>query len=58
VADKTGTGSYGTANDVGVLWPPDGEPVVLVVFTNRGVYGAEGSSETIAAATRLALAWE
>ncbi len=56
VADKTGTGGYGTANDVGVLWPPAGSPVILVVFTNKGVYGAAGSSEAIAGATRLALA--
>lgn len=32
LADKTGTGDNGTANDVGVYWTPAGQPVVLCVF--------------------------
>lgn len=32
LADKTGTGDNGTANDVGVYWTPTGQPVVLCVF--------------------------
>jgi beta-lactamase class A len=32
VADKTGSGAYGTCNDVGILWPPQREPVVLAVY--------------------------
>ncbi|MFD5075380.1 class A beta-lactamase [Streptomyces sp. NPDC058371] len=35
IADKTGTGSYGTANDVGIAWTPSGAPVVLAVLTTR-----------------------
>ncbi|MCB5906792.1 class A beta-lactamase [Streptomyces pinistramenti] len=35
VADKTGTGEYGTANDVGIAWTPDGAPVVLAVLSTR-----------------------
>jgi beta-lactamase class A len=33
VADKTGSGGYGGANDVGVAWTPDGTPIVLSVLT-------------------------
>ncbi|MEJ8281967.1 class A beta-lactamase [Pseudonocardia spirodelae] len=33
VGDKTGTGPLGQRNDSGVLYPPDGAPVVLTVFT-------------------------
>ncbi len=33
VADKTGSGGYGGANDVGVTWTPDGTPIVLSVLT-------------------------
>ncbi|WP_020136278.1 class A beta-lactamase [Streptomyces sp. 351MFTsu5.1] len=33
IADKTGSGSYGTANDVGVVWTEDGDPVVLSVLS-------------------------
>ncbi|MFD4367499.1 class A beta-lactamase [Rhodococcus sp. NPDC058521] len=33
-ADKTGGGSFGTANDAGVVWSPSGEPIVLVILTD------------------------
>ena len=32
VGQKTGTNDHGTANDVGVLWPPGRKPVVVTVF--------------------------
>ncbi len=32
VADKTGTGDLGSTNDVGVLWPPRGAPLVVVAY--------------------------
>ncbi|MEU2245613.1 class A beta-lactamase [Streptomyces sp. NPDC019224] len=35
VADKTGGGSYGSCNDVGVAWTPEGAPVVLAVLTTK-----------------------
>jgi beta-lactamase class A len=35
VADKTGSGSYGTANDIAVAWPPEGAPIVLAVLSTR-----------------------
>ncbi|MFI6008933.1 class A beta-lactamase [Streptomyces sp. NPDC051243] len=35
VADKTGGGSYGTNNDVGIAWTEDGTPLVLAVQTTR-----------------------
>lgn len=36
VGSKTGTaGRYGSRNDVAVVWPPDGAPVVLAVLTDR-----------------------
>ncbi|MFI9329388.1 class A beta-lactamase [Kitasatospora sp. NPDC052868] len=35
VADKTGTGRYGTANDVGIAWPPGRGPIVMAVLSTR-----------------------
>ncbi|WSF35610.1 class A beta-lactamase [Streptomyces sp. NBC_01351] len=36
LADKTGGGhEYGVANDVGVVWPPDGTPIVMAVLTTK-----------------------
>lgn len=33
VADKTGSGSYGTTNSIGVVWPPNGAPSSLCCTT-------------------------
>ncbi|GAB2700447.1 class A beta-lactamase BlaC [Nocardia thraciensis] len=35
VANKTGHGDFGRANDVAVVWPPDGAPLVLAIMTDR-----------------------
>ncbi|MFF5446717.1 class A beta-lactamase [Streptomyces sp. NPDC012888] len=36
LADKTGGGdAYGVANDVGVVWSPAGDPVVMAVLTTK-----------------------
>ncbi|MBK3564618.1 class A beta-lactamase [Streptomyces sp. MBT62] len=35
IADKTGSGDYGTANDVGIAWTQAGDPVVLAVLTTK-----------------------
>lgn len=34
IAEKTGSGAWGTRNDVGVAWRPDGSPVLLSCLTN------------------------
>ncbi|WP_394621337.1 class A beta-lactamase [Lentzea sp. JNUCC 0626] len=33
--DKTGTGSYGTTNDVGIAFPPGRAPIVIAVLSTR-----------------------
>ncbi|MFJ5229242.1 class A beta-lactamase [Kitasatospora sp. NPDC088391] len=35
LADKTGTGSHGTANDAGLTWPPNRPPITLAVLTTH-----------------------
>ncbi len=35
VADKTGTGDYGTLNDVGLAWPPTGEPLLIALMSSK-----------------------
>ncbi|MET0211201.1 MAG: serine hydrolase, partial [Burkholderiaceae bacterium] len=32
VGDKTGSGAYGTNNDIGVLWPPGRDPVLVTAY--------------------------
>lgn len=57
VADKTGGGDYGTANDVAVLWPPHREPVVIAVYTTQHTKDATARSDVIASAAQIALDW-
>ncbi|KUN79093.1 class A beta-lactamase [Streptomyces bungoensis] len=53
VADKTGTGSYGTGHDVGVTWPPGRAPLVLAVLTTRHEPDASPDSRLIAETAAL-----
>ena len=32
IGDKTGSGDYGTTNDVGVVWPPGRAPLVVTIY--------------------------
>jgi beta-lactamase class A len=55
VADKTGTGSYATRNDIAVVWPPGRAPIVLVVMSSRQAQNADHDDRLIAQAAKLAL---
>lgn len=59
VGDKTGSGDYGVANDVAVIWPKGQAPWIVVVFSRGAKADAPWNSETIAAATRVVVeAWK
>ncbi|HEY5800699.1 MAG TPA: class A beta-lactamase [Burkholderiaceae bacterium] len=56
VGDKTGTGAYGSTNDVGVVWPPGGAaPVVLAVYYTAEIKDAKSRVDVVADAARLAI---
>ncbi|CAN7462584.1 class A beta-lactamase [Rhizobacter sp. LjRoot28] len=50
-ADKTGGGENGTTNDVGLLWPPSGEPIVLAVYYTGSTAPAATRNAVIAEVT-------
>lgn len=50
VGDKTGAGSYGTRNDIAILWPPDEEPIVLAIMSDREEADAKADDDLIAQA--------
>lgn len=52
VADKTGAGSYGTRNDIAIIWPTKGDPIVLAVLSSRDKKDADYNDELIAEATK------
>jgi beta-lactamase class A len=53
VGDKTGTGSYGAANDVAVTWPPGAAPIVLAVLTSRAAEDATRDNALLAEAAAM-----
>ena len=53
MGDKTGTGDYGTANDLAVLWPPGREPIVLAIYHTQRAADAKPREDVIAAAARI-----
>ncbi|EME53997.1 beta-lactamase [Amycolatopsis decaplanina DSM 44594] len=40
VADKTGTGAYGTLNDIAVVWPPGKAPIVVAIMSGKAAKDA------------------
>jgi beta-lactamase class A len=56
VGDKTGAGSYGTRNDIAVIWPDSGEPIILAVMSSKNTKDAKYDDALIAAATKAAIA--
>ncbi|NHZ63760.1 class A beta-lactamase [Massilia genomosp. 1] len=56
VADKTGTGAYGSSNDIGIVFPPKGAPVVLALYYTQADQQAKADSEILAQATRIVMA--
>ena len=54
VADKTGSGGYGTVNDVAVVWPPGKPPVVLAIYFTQPDNDAPSRNDVVATAAQIA----
>lgn len=57
VGDKTGTGDYGTTNDIAVLWPPQRAPVVVAVYVTQQAQDAKARNDVVASAARIVVGW-
>jgi beta-lactamase class A len=55
VGDKTGSGGYGTRNDIAVVWPPTGSPLVIAIQSDRGTPDAPSADALIAEATEVVI---
>ncbi|WP_160009415.1 class A beta-lactamase [Nocardioides sp. AX2bis] len=53
VGDKTGSAGYGTRNDVAVVRPPGGDPVLVAVMTTHDEADAATDDALVADATRV-----
>lgn len=55
VADKTGSGDYGIANDIGILWSPLCKPIVLSIYTIQNKKDAKRRDDIVALTTSIVL---
>ena len=55
VADKTGSGDYGIANDIGIVWSPSCKPIVLAIYTVNSKQTAKAREDIVASTTNLVL---
>lgn len=55
VGDKTGAGSYGTRNDIAIIWPPNQAPIVMAVLSSRTEQDASYDNALIAKAAKVVL---
>ena len=55
VADKSGAGTYGTRNDIAVVYPPNREPIVMAIMSRQDKEDAEFNDEVVAEAANITL---
>jgi beta-lactamase class A len=55
VADKTGTGDYGTTNDIAVLEAPGRAPRVIAIYFTQTTPDAHARSDVLASAARIVM---
>jgi len=55
VADKSGAGSYGTRNDIAVIWPANGDPIVMAILSSKDKQDAKYDNALVEKAAKVAL---
>lgn len=55
IGDKTGSGAYGTTNDVGLIMPPDRGPLVMAIYFTQPLPQAKSRQDVLARAAEIAL---
>ena len=53
VGDKTGTGDYGTTNDIAIIWPPKSAPLIVAIYFTQFKKNAAPQDKVISSATRI-----
>lgn len=55
VGDKTGAADYATRNDIAVVWPSEGAPLVMAILSDKSEPDAEYDDRLIAAAASVVI---
>ncbi|PDZ04033.1 class A beta-lactamase [Bacillus cereus] len=53
VGDKSGAGSYGTRNDIAIVWPPNRAPIIIAILSSKDEKEATYDNQLIAEATEV-----
>ena len=53
VGDKTGAGGYGTNNDIAILWPPGGKPILVAAYLTECARSVEERNAALADVARV-----
>lgn len=53
VADKSGAGSYGTRNDIAIVWPPNRAPIIIAILSSKDEKEATYDNQLIAEAAEV-----
>jgi beta-lactamase class A len=53
IGNKTGSGGFGSRNDIGILWSRSRPPIVLAVYTTQHKKDASSRDDVVAAAARI-----
>lgn len=53
VGDKTGSGDYGTTNDIAVIWPENRAPLILVTYFTQPEKNAKPRKDVLASAAKI-----
>ena len=55
VGNKTGTGGYGTTNDIAIIWPPNCSPIIVTIYFSKNKKQTVAQDKVIASATRISI---
>lgn len=55
VGDKSGAGSYGTRNDIAIVWPPNRDPIIIAILSDRNSEDATYDDALIAEAAKIVI---
>lgn len=53
LGDKTGAGGHGTNNDIAILWPPGGQPVLIAAYLTECARSVEERDAALADVARV-----
>lgn len=55
VGDKSGAATYGTRNDIAIVWPPERDPIIIAILSDRTTEDAAYDDALLAEAAKIVI---